>query len=331
MAAQKLKSFLEKELVLAVWKRDSNYVERLVHFCDGTFRDNKGNTLLHYYSTVEITKMLIEKTNVEVNSKNKYGDTPLSMWCLHVSNENGKITSNYINKKEFKRNYNIMKCLLQSGANCNIQDDKGCTVLKQVLVMCLAPEVNLLEDQVILLVQLLLSHNADPNIKSCYGMTPLHSAIHLKSTSLVRLLINHDSNINAQNNDGHTPLHLLALDKYDDDEHEIARLLLENGADPTAQNKDGMTALHLAAGLNHVDVAKVLIENSANVDSTTNWGSTALHSAARSNSVDVAMLLIENSANLDATVVSGLFRGLTPLQVAEKWSRQEMVDLLKNA
>ena len=99
MAAQKLKSFLEKQLFVAVLKRDSNYVEKLVHLCDGTFRDDDGNTLLHFYSTVEITKMLIEKTNVDVNSKNKIGWTPLHMWFRYVSNENGKITFNRINLK----------------------------------------------------------------------------------------------------------------------------------------------------------------------------------------------------------------------------------------
>ncbi len=80
-----------------------------------------------------------------------------------------------------------MKCLLQSGANCNVQDDDGFTVLNHVLLMCFTPYVNLLEDQVISLVRLLLSHNADPNIKNDDGQTPLHSAVHLESTSLVRL------------------------------------------------------------------------------------------------------------------------------------------------
>ena len=132
-APNNIQSFLEKALYYAVINRNSSKVRELVNLCDGTFRDDDGNSLLHYYSTVEITKMLIEKTNVDINSKNKFGWTPLYMWYRYVSNENGQITSNWINKKEFTRNYNIMKCLLQSGANCNVQDDVlGFTVLNQV-------------------------------------------------------------------------------------------------------------------------------------------------------------------------------------------------------
>ena len=54
-----------------------------------------------------------------------------------------------------------MKCLLHSGANCNLQNDNWLTVLR-------------------------LSHNADPNIKrDIGGMTPLHYAIRLKCKSLI--------------------------------------------------------------------------------------------------------------------------------------------------
>ncbi len=105
--------------------------------------------------------------------------------------------------------------------------------------MCSFPEVNLLEEQLILLVRLLLSHNADPNIENDHGQTPLHWAMRLKSTSLLRLLIKHCSNVNTQDNEGYTPLHWLGFGKYDDDEHEIATLLLENGADSTLQDNDG--------------------------------------------------------------------------------------------
>jgi len=84
-------------------------------------------------------------------------------------------------------------------------------------------------------------------------------------------------------------------------------------------------------------VAKDLLANSANVDSTDMWGGTPLHKAAIYNSVDVAKLLLEKSANLNAVAVSGYYKGLTPLQAAEKEGteegaeNQEMVELLRNA
>merc|ERR1711963_340146 len=84
-----------------------------------------------------------------------------------------------------------------------------------------------------------------------------------------------------------------------------------------ARDEWSNTPLHLAA-FNDSVVAMRLIETSANVDSADNNGETALHLAAGLNHLPLAKVLIENSANVDATVVSGLFRGLTPLQIAEK-------------
>ena len=112
---------------------------------------------------------------------------------------------------------------------------------------------------------------------------------------------------------------------------EVAKLLIENSANVDSANNGGETPLHWAAKGNSVDVAKRLIANSANVDSADNYGITALHWSAKMNSVDVARLLLEKSANLNATVVSGHWKGLTPLQLAEGEGHQEMVELLRNA
>jgi len=123
-----------------------------------------------------------------------------------------------------------------------------------------------------------------------------------------------------------TPLHEAAYENRVD----VAKQLLENFADVDS-TANGRTALHWAASGNSVDVAKLLLENFADVDSTDNDGATALHWAAKRNSVGVAKVLIAHSANLNATAVSGRYRGLTPLQVAERYRNQEMVELLRNA
>merc|ERR1719367_2542352 len=128
---------------------------------------------------------------------------------------------------------------------------------------------------------------------------------------------------NARDGRGNTPLHRAA----EDDDVDVAKLLLANSADVDSTDNDGDTALHEAARKNSVAVAEVLIENYANVDSTEKHGATALHLAAYHNHVDVAKLLLAKSANLNATAVShGDYPGLTPLQVAERYRNQEMVE-----
>ncbi len=134
MAARKRQSNLEKELYLAVLDRDVRKVKKRLKRCDGTFTDNYGNTLLHLYSTPEITKMLIKKTNVDLNARNKDGQTPLRIWFHCVSGENDEISVNWINQTEFDRHKKIVECLLQEGADCNIQDNDGLTVLYHTII-----------------------------------------------------------------------------------------------------------------------------------------------------------------------------------------------------
>ena len=52
------KSPSEEDLLFAVAQRDSRQVERIVKDLDGTYRDECGRTVLHYYATDEITKIL---------------------------------------------------------------------------------------------------------------------------------------------------------------------------------------------------------------------------------------------------------------------------------
>jgi len=142
---------------------------------------------------------------------------------------------------------------------------------------------------------------------------------------------------NARDRRGWTPLHLAASGNSVD----VARLLLENSANVDSAGNEGVTALHLAALENSVGVARLLLRYSANVDKADFYGTTALHYAASRNSVGVARLLLAKSANVDSTNNDGrtalLFhlygdwKGLTPLQVAEKEGKQEMVELLRKA
>jgi len=101
MAARKLKLFLEKQLVIAVLERNSSYVKQLVQFCEATSINKDGDTLLHLYATAEITEILIKKTNVDLNTQNIFGRTPLHMWFRCVSVENDQININLINQTEF--------------------------------------------------------------------------------------------------------------------------------------------------------------------------------------------------------------------------------------
>jgi ankyrin repeat protein len=102
-------------------------------------------------------------------------------------------------------------------------------------------------------VILLLAHRADPNIQSQnqIRVTPLHAAVDRKDQTLVEILLSHGANPNATEFLGGTPLHTAAMGGMD----SIARTLVRHGADPTLKMNDGQTAPELAEAGKHADLA----------------------------------------------------------------------------
>lgn len=73
----------------------------------------------------------------------------------------------------------------------------------------------------------LLSHNADPNVQTKCGQTPLHTSVTLGHLSSVITLLEFGASINALNSAGQAPL-TIAVEK---NKTKIAELLLQRGAE----------------------------------------------------------------------------------------------------
>ncbi|KAH8992307.1 ankyrin repeat protein [Lactarius hatsudake] len=117
----------------------------------------------------------------------------------------------------------VVECLLDHGADVNLQDDFQNTPLT-LAARCWHMDV----------VQVLLEHGADVHSRDRLGQTPLHDVIwgassrhNLKGDApqIVRLLLEHGADIGAEDNDGKTPLQMALADGLGDS--EIARLLSE--------------------------------------------------------------------------------------------------------
>jgi cytohesin len=84
-------------------------------------------------------------------------------------------------------------------------------------------------------VRVLLSYNANPNIRNNNEKTPL---MVYRNMEAIELLVKAGADPNIQDNHGNTILHYSRLP-------QCVRLMLSFGADPNIQNKDGKTPLHL--------------------------------------------------------------------------------------
>jgi len=156
------------------------------------------------------------------------------------------------------------------------------------------------------IVELLIAHHVDVNVKAESGYTPLHcTAITLQCIILqnrnmtprppsgsqhaevAELLLRHNAQIDPIDKDGFTPLMSTAEVGNDG----VAKVLLAKGADVALRNRSGRTALHIAATSGKKDVAELLLGWGANVYTRDAYGQTPLGTALKMGHPEVAELI----------------------------------------
>jgi ankyrin repeat protein len=166
----------------------------LMEACRGTNINRKDQNI--------IISLLI-KSGINLNAKNIYGNSAISY---------------SINTKNLK----LVKHLLKIGADINILDSNGNTLVHKIVLLALFERLKNKElDEII---DLLIANGANPNIR---------------------------------NNDGYTPLHLAVKPANDKDEkaaYQLVQKLLDYSADPNIEDKVGATSFDYAKG----DVLKLL-------------------------------------------------------------------------
>ena len=242
----------------------------------------------------------------------------------------------------------ILKLLLQSGANVNKQNDRGETALYYAVEKNRHMTVRLLLEKDEILVDL----------KTKEKLTALLKACDLGYYEIVVLLLNKGPDVNAKDNEGNGPLFAAANSKHADivkllldqpdilvDQKQwsgwsalymacvrgslnIVKHLVNKGANVNSQNDDGDCPLHEVAFNNYLDIAKLLLNlDDIQVDLQENYhGGTPLHSAAGKGHVDMIKLLVEKGkANTNLKNK----KGETPLQVAKRKKKYNAVALLR--
>ncbi|GIJ90262.1 hypothetical protein Asppvi_009216 [Aspergillus pseudoviridinutans] len=138
----------------------------------------------------------------------------------------------------------IVRLLLQMGADINSRDSKGSTPLHyaSTLEIC----------------ELLIDSGADLDIRDNMGRSPIFSfsRIYEKVQSLVR----RGAEVNIKDNNGVTPLMWVAGGINYIYRAEIVQLLLDNGANPNECSKSGSTALSEAVDAVNLDAVEILLK-----------------------------------------------------------------------
>ncbi|XP_010828939.1 PREDICTED: ankyrin repeat and protein kinase domain-containing protein 1 [Bison bison bison] len=204
--------------------------------------------------------------------------------------------------------------------------------------------------------RLLVSHQADPNLREAEGKTLLHVATYFGHVSLVKLPTAQGAELDARQRNLRRPLHLAvergkvratqhllksgaAPDALDQSgysplstvpargKYVICKMLLRYGASLELPTQQGWTPLHLAAYKGHLEIIHLLAESQADVGvpGGTNW--TPLHLAACHKTEVVVSTLLKCGADPSAAEQSGW----TPLHLAvQRGSFLSVIHLLKH-
>ena len=190
----------------------------------------------------------------------------------------------------------IVRVLVENGADVNIKDRSGETVLYQAVSKGKTAMAEIFIRQ----------GRANVNVKNKWGNTPLHVA---RDPKTAKFLVSAEADVHARNKQGNTPLHRAKS-------FEIRKLLIETGADVNARNTSGATPLHY---MDDVPSAKLLVATGADINARDNEGKTPLHNAGRLNIL--AMLV---KAGADKNIKDN--EGEIPMDYA---STDEMRNILK--
>ena len=213
--------------------------------------------------------------------------------CLSdYTDKRGQTLMHYVSGEE--NGLEVLKLLIQSGANINAKDKGDITPLH------IASGGGFIENVKILLqygadtnlgrnyrplhiasakgyvdvVQALLAVKTDVDFKDRHSWTALHYAAINKQNIVIKLLLDAKADVNAKVlKHLSTPFHL-ATQKGNG---ETAQMLLEAGADVLLKDEDGNTPFHLATRFNNPEIVKAIIQHGVDVNVLNGEGKTALH------------------------------------------------------
>ncbi|MXQ90266.1 hypothetical protein E5288_WYG001989 [Bos mutus] len=156
--------------------------------------------------------------------------------------------------------------------------------------------------------RLLVSHQADPNLREAEGKTPLHVATYFGHVSLVKLPTAQGAELDARQRNLRRPLHL-AVERG---KVRATQHLLKSGAAPDALDQSGYSPLSTVPARGKYVICKMLLRYGASLELPTQQGWTPLHLAAYKGHLEIIHLLAESQA--DVGVPGGT--NWTPLHLA---------------
>ncbi|KAN0072304.1 hypothetical protein V8E54_009233 [Elaphomyces granulatus] len=196
------------------------------------FQPPKGHRLISFlmdFGHIGILRYVLDKDSVDLESKDKSGQTVLSRAAGNGYEE-------------------VVNLLLEQGAKLDPGDNDGRTPLSHATGSGHETMVNLL-----------LEKGAELDSKGNHCRTPLSHAASSGHEEVVNLLLEKGAKLDSKDWEGRTPLSHAAYKGHE----AVVKLLVEKGAKLDSEDRDGWTPLSWAVSNGHEAVVKLLVEKGA--------------------------------------------------------------------
>ncbi|OXU16507.1 hypothetical protein TSAR_009114 [Trichomalopsis sarcophagae] len=178
-----------------------------------------------------------------------------------------------------------------------------------------------LEQGSVRIVELLIKHNADVNVRQHRtGVTPLHIAVKRACHESVQLLLAAGADANVTTNLNITALHLA----FEARDREMIASLLAHGADPNLP-KYGKSPLELSIECRWPDLARQLLQRGADPNSISSDQLPMIFNTIKQKNVELLQLLIEFKADINTPDPKSNY---SPLMVAASCRCDEAAEVL---
>ncbi|KAF4947509.1 hypothetical protein FGADI_10354 [Fusarium gaditjirri] len=192
-----------------------------------------------------------------------------------------------VTSPDFRRSgyHNVLKLLLQSGADINSNDVDGFRPL-------FLASYNGFND----IVEILIKEGASLDAKTVIGETPLHCSSAMGHLRVAQLLIQLGADVSSKDNSNRTPLHYACRFGH----LEVVNLITSVSQAVDEIDKWGSTPLSIAARFGHVEIVRALIDTGAvEVGSSDKFGRNAKWWARKGGHDAVVSLLDGADGHMD--------------------------------
>lgn len=271
----------------------------------------------------ELINIFLENCNVNLDHKNINDETVLSILVL-----NGI------------RNNDLIKLFLEKGANPNIENKLGKTIIEILIDIILHTEnrkeldfeyeiqLNKDAEYPTVLENILANSNIDINKFNSKGEPLFFESILHFNFKLFKLLRTKNINLNQKDKDENNIIFKLMEYNYKNQIKDkklylnTIKSLVNSGVDINAKNKEGLTVLHIAVGEKCEYTLRLLLEMRADCLATDNKGRTIMHNCVWKNTSKYFNLI--HHFNKEIINIPDNF-GIRPINYAAFMGKKDLV------